>query len=368
MTAPIQLDNDTCWQAVIESNSEYDGDFVVAVKTTRIYCRPSCPARTPKRENVTFYTMPAAAEAQGYRACKRCHPRKANVPDEQAERVGMLCDHIKAHLDDPLTLDDLSTVAHWSPYHLQRTFKQVMGITPRQYAEAARIKAFKQALKAGDTVTNAALDAGFSSSSRVYERANQSIGMTPTTYQDGGDDVTIAYTIGESPLGRLLVAMTVRGVCAVEMGEDDDALVAQLRKEFPAAFIYEDEHYVQAAMRTVLDYLEGWQPHIDLPLDIRVTAFQRRVLDELQRIPHGETRSYKEIAEAIGSPKAARAVGNACNKNPVPLVIPCHRVVGSNGKLTGYAFGLDRKKYLLIMEKKIDTQPQIREAQYSDLS
>lgn len=350
MTAMMDLDTSACWQAVVDSDNDFDGQFVVAVKTTRIYCRPSCPARLPKRKNVLFYTSPAVAETHGYRACKRCYPRTVGLPDEQAERVQLLCDYMDAHLEENLTLDALSEVAHWSPYHLQRTFKQVMGITPRQYAEVGRIRAFKQALKAGDSVTNAALDAGFSSSSRVYERVNQMMGMTPTAYQEGGDDVTIAYTIADSPLGRLLVAMTTRGVCAIEMGEDDTALVAQLEREFPSAFIYEDEQYLETAMRAVVDYLKGWQPHIDLPLDIRVTAFQRRVLDELQRIPYGETRSYGDIAKAIGKPKAARAVGNACNKNPVPLVIPCHRVVGSNGKLTGYAFGLERKEQLLTME------------------
>ncbi|MEM9955824.1 MAG: bifunctional DNA-binding transcriptional regulator/O6-methylguanine-DNA methyltransferase Ada [Chloroflexota bacterium] len=343
-------DASTCWQAVVDKDAEYDGQFVVAVKTTGIYCRPSCSARLPKRKNVDFYAIPAVAEAHGYRACKRCTPQTIHPQDEQAQRVQTICDHIAENLDQSLTLDDLSDVAYWSPFHLQRTFKQVVGITPRQYADAQRIRVFKQSLKSGETVTNAALDAGYSSSSRVYERANQVMGMTPTDYQSGADDITIAYAIRKSPLGRLLVAMTARGVCAVEMGEDDEALLAQLNKEFPAAYIYEDKDYLANAMQMILDYLRGWQPHLDLPLDIRVTAFQQRVLDELKRIPYGETRSYGEIAKAIGKPKAARAVGNACNKNPVPLVIPCHRVVSSSGKLTGYAFGLERKKQLLDME------------------
>ena len=343
---------DVCWDAVVNSDERYDGQFVVAVKTTGIYCRPSCSARTPKRQNVDFYPVPAAAESHGFRACKRCTPEVAHPRDEQAERVQLLCDHIQDNLDSSLTLEELSEVAYWSPYHLQRTFKQVMGITPRQYAEAQRIKAFKVALREGETVTNAALDAGYSSSSRVYERANQAMGMTPTNYQQGGDDITIAFTIADSPMGRLLVAMTERGVCHVDMCKSDTELIAHLADEFPSAFIYEDTDYVQYAMNNVLDYLKGWQPHIDLPLDIRVTAFQQRVLDELKRIPYGETRSYGEIAEAIGKPKAARAVGNACNKNPVPLVIPCHRVIGSNGKLTGYAYGIEWKQMLLEMENE----------------
>ncbi len=347
-----QPDASVYWQAVVDKDKAYDGQFVVAVQTTGIYCRPSCSARLPKRENVNFYSVPAAAEAQGFRACKRCTPQMTFPQDEQAQRVQMLCTHIEDHLESSLTLDDLSEVAHWSPYHLQRTFKQVVGITPRQYADAQRIRAFKQSLKAGESVTNAALDAGYSSSSRVYERANQVMGMTPTMYQEGADDITIAYSIARSPLGYLLVAMTTRGVCAIEIGDDKASLVEQLHREFPAAHIYEDKDYITYAMQAILDYLQGWQPHLDLPLDIRVTAFQQRVLDELKRIPYGETRSYGDIAKAIGQPKAARAVGNACNKNPVPLLIPCHRVVGSTGKLTGYAFGLERKAQLLDMESQ----------------
>jgi AraC family transcriptional regulator of adaptative response/methylated-DNA-[protein]-cysteine methyltransferase len=341
-----------CWQAVSERNSDYDGQFVTAVKTTRIFCRPSCSSKTPKRENVSFFAMPKEAEAMGYRACKRCHPKDSFALDEQAERVQKVCDYICEHLDEALRLEELSRIAYWSPFHLQRTFKEVMGITPRQYAEAQRIERFKQRLKAGVSVTDAALDAGYSSSSRVYDHAYSRMGMTPSDYQQGGDDVTIAYHIAESPLGRLLIAMTERGICAIEMGEDDEALVARLRNEFSAAYIYQDEEYLHIAMQAVLDYLQGWQPHLDLPLDIRVTAFQQRVLDALLRIPYGETRSYGEIANMIGQPKAARAVGNACNKNPVPLVIPCHRVVGSDGKLVGYAFGLERKEQLLSLEQE----------------
>lgn len=342
---------DTCWQAVLENDSSYDGLFVVAVKTTGIYCRPACSARTPKRENVEFLDTPTKAEKAGYRACKRCHPKEHQAKDERAERVQIICDYIDTHLDETLTLEALSEIAYWSPFHLQRSFKQVMGITPRQYAEAQRIVCFKERLKAGASVTNAALDAGYSSSSRVYEHSTARLGMTPTLYQQGGDDVTIAYSIAESPLGQLLVAMTERGVCALDMGENDDFLLERLKKEFPAAYIFRDDEYLQAAIQTIIDYLSGWQPHIELPLDIRVTAFQQRVLDELQHIPYGETRSYGEIAVAIGQPKAARAVGGACNKNPVPLIIPCHRVIGADGKLVGYGLGIERKVKLLDMEQ-----------------
>lgn len=343
--------SDICWQAVVNNDENYNGLFITAVKTTGIYCRPACTARLPKRENVEFFDTPSTAEEQGYRACKRCRPKEAHPQDEKAQRVQMICDYIDAHLDESLTLEALSEIAYWSPFHLQRTFKQVMGITPRQYAEAQRIACFKIRLKAGASVTDAALDAGYSSSSRVYEHSAARMGMTPTLYQQGGDDVTIAYSIAESPLGKLLVAMTERGVCALDMGDDNEILLERLKKEFPAAYIFCDDEYLQVAMQAVINYLNGWQPHFDLPLDIRVTAFQQRVLDALQDIPYGETRSYGEIAAAIGQPKAARAVGGACNKNPVPLIIPCHRVVGTSGKLVGYAMGLERKVKLLEMEK-----------------
>ncbi|MDQ7027409.1 MAG: bifunctional DNA-binding transcriptional regulator/O6-methylguanine-DNA methyltransferase Ada [Anaerolineae bacterium] len=351
MTLPTA---DICYEAIKTRDSNYDGQFVVAVKTTKIYCRPSCPARTPKQENVTFFTVPAAAESHGFRACKRCHPKETNPVDEQALRVQEICEYIQTHVDESLTLEDLSTQVYWSPFHLQRTFKNIMGISPRQYVEVQRMNHFKNRLKVGDSVTNAALDAGYSSSSRVYAQTDARMGMPPSIYQNGGTETTIAYSVTDSPLGQLLLAMTGRGVCAVEMGDNESPLIAQLHKEFPQAEIVRDDDALKQAVQSVVNYLKGWQPHIDLPLDIRVTAFQQRVLDELKRIPYGETRTYGEIAKAIGQPKAARAVGNACNKNPVPIIIPCHRVVGSNGKLTGYAFGLERKKTLLDLEKNAE--------------
>jgi len=346
-----------CYQAVVSNDRNYDGRFVVAVKTTGIYCRPSCPSRTPKRENVTFFRIPAAAEKEGFRACKRCHPQETQAADEQAQRVQQVCQYIQTHLDESLTLGDLSTEVHWSPYHLQRTFKQIMGITPRQYIDAQRMTHFKNRLKAGDSVTNAALDAGYSSSSRVSAQADTRMGMPPSIYQQGGKEMRIAFSMTDSPLGSLLVAMTERGICSVEMGDAEAPLVERLKEEFPQADLTRNDQELKQALQAVLDYLNGWQPHIDLPLDIRVTAFQQRVLDELRRIPYGETRTYGEIAAAIGKPKAARAVGSACNKNPVPLIIPCHRVIGSTGSLTGYAFGLERKQILLNLEKDAIREP-----------
>lgn len=353
MTLPAP---EICYEAVKTSDDRFDGRFVVAVKTTGIYCRPSCPARTPKFENVTYYAMPEAAEAHGFRACKRCHPKDASPLDEQALRVQEICEYIHEHLDESLTLEELSAQVYWSPFHLQRTFKQIMGISPRQYVEAHRIECFKNRLKAGDTVTNAALEAGYSSSSRVYAQTDAHMGMPPSTYQQGGHETVIAYSITDCTLGKLLVAMTERGVCYVEMNDNEAPLVAKLKSEFPKADIFRDDAELQEALEAVINYLKGWQPHIDLPLDIRVTAFQQRVLDALKRIPYGETRTYGEIAKAIGQPKAARAVGNACNKNPVPLIIPCHRVIGSNGKLVGYASGIERKQTLLELESQSETE------------
>lgn len=350
MTLPPQ---ETCWQAVVDSNAQYDGHFVVAVKTTGIFCRPSCPARTPLRKNVDFFQNPTAAKAAGFRACKRCNPIEVAPVDEQAQRVQAICDYIDAHLDDDLSLETLSAVVYWSPFHLQRTFKQVMGITPRQYAQAQRMAHFKARLQDGARVTDAALDAGFNSTSQLYAHTDAHMGMTPSAYQKGGKQLQIFYSVveSESPLGYLLIAMTERGVCRLCMGDDADELTQALRDEFPEADIDRDDDYLGEAMTQVLAYLRSWQPHLELPLDLRVTAFQQRVLDELKRIPYGETRTYGEIAAAIGKPKAARAVGRACATNPVPLILPCHRVLGSDGKLTGYAFGTERKKFLLDLEE-----------------
>lgn len=343
---------DICYEAISNRDSKYDGVFVTAVTSTKIYCRPSCPARTPLRKNVRFYSLPAIAEANGFRPCKRCHPREIDVRDEQASRVQLVCDYITEHLTETLTLDDLSAVVYWSPHHLQRTFKDVMGISPRQYTDAQRMKHFKHGLQEGASVLDAAVDAGFSSTSRLYEKTDDHIGMTPVTYQKGGAEMTIAYSVTDSTLGALLIARTERGICAVEMGDEETKLIDTLHNEFPQAEIVRDDAYLQPAMQQTLDYLGGWQPHLDLPLDIRMTAFQQRVLDELKRIPYGETRSYGDIAKAIGKPKAARAVGNVCNKNPVPIIIPCHRVVRSDGSIEGYAFGTHRKRILLDMERE----------------
>lgn len=341
-----------CWQAVVEKDQAYDGLFVVAVRTTGIYCRPSCPARTPLRENVTFYGLPAAARADGFRACKRCQPDQQTAQQATVAQIEALCAFIDAHLDDPLTLEKLGDYAGWSASHLQRTFKAVMGISPRRYVDARRAALFRAGLKAGQGVLEAGMEAGYRSTSRMHEQSSTHLGMTPSDYRGGAQTLTIRYGLGSSPLGVVIVAMTGRGVCALRMGDDEAQLTRSVIEEFPRALVIRDDDGVSDALQAVLDYLQGWQPHIDLPLDIRVTAFQQRVLDELRRIPYGETRTYGAIARAIGQPNAARAVGNACNRNPVPIIIPCHRVVGSDGNLTGYAFGIERKQHLLDLERQ----------------
>jgi AraC family transcriptional regulator, regulatory protein of adaptative response / methylated-DNA-[protein]-cysteine methyltransferase len=358
MTPEITLPEETtCWQAVTDRDKSYAGVFVFGVKTTRIYCRPGCPARVPLQKNVRFFALPAAAEQAGFRACKRCQPQAVAPRDENACRVQQVCDYIRQHLHDSLTLEDMSAAVYLSPFHLQRLFTQVMGISPRQYLDACRMTQFKAKLKEGERVTDAIYSAGFGSGSRVYERTASQMGMSPSVYQKGGENMTIQYSTAQTVMGWMLVAATERGICSLTLGENANELVSRLYHEFHGASIEQSESALKTTVDAVLAYLEGWQPHLELPVDIRVTAFQKRVLDELTRIPYGETRTYGEIAAAIGQPKSARAVGRACATNPVPLVIPCHRVVGSDGSLTGYAYGTDRKKYLLEMEK--EHQPEL---------
>lgn len=340
------------WQAVMSRDSGLDGAFVYAVRSTGIYCRPSCPSRRPERGQVRFFAQPDAAEQAGFRACKRCRPREASSREEQVAIVQQLCRYMEEHLESTLTLNDLGEQAHLSPFHLQRMFKSVMGITPRQYAEAVRVGQFKERLKEGETVTAAIFDAGYSSSSRLYERVHTQLGMTPVTYRKGGAGMHIRYTVTDSPLGRLLVAVTEKGICSVCLGDDDLLLEAALKGEYPAADIQRDDADLSEEVLAILRYLRGQQPHLDLPLDVQATAFQWRVWQELQAIPYGSTRSYSEIAQAIGQPGAARAVARACATNPAALVIPCHRVVREDGNPGGYRWGSERKRRLLEQEQE----------------
>jgi AraC family transcriptional regulator of adaptative response/methylated-DNA-[protein]-cysteine methyltransferase len=344
--------NDELWQAVVARDARFDGQFVFAVSSTKIYCRPSCPSRRPQRERVSFFSKPEAAVQAGFRACLLFQPRNGRVVDPQLELVQRACQLLDAAGEtENVKLAELAQRLGVSAFHLQRTFKRVMGISPRQYVTARRFGNFKQLVREGESVTNALYDSGFNSSSRVYEQAAEELGMTPATYGRGGRGMTIDYAIVASPLGRLLVAMTERGVCAVRMGDTDAQLEKDLRSEFPEATIERDDAGLRATVTKVLNHLSDDQPHLDLPLDIRATAFQRQVWEKLRAIPYGETLSYAEVAKALGKPGAVRAVGRACATNPVALVIPCHRVVREDKSLGGYRWGLGRKQKLLELER-----------------
>jgi AraC family transcriptional regulator of adaptative response/methylated-DNA-[protein]-cysteine methyltransferase len=345
------MNNDQLWQAVMAKDASYDGQFVFAVSSTGIYCRPSCPSRRAHRERVKFFDLPEAAEQAGFRACLRCQPQRARVLDPQIELVQRVCRFLNTSESETLKLAELASHAGVSVFHLQRTFKRVMGISPRQYVAARRFGNFKTLVRRGDSVTTALYESGFNSSSRLYEHAAEELGMTPATYSRGGRDVSITYTIVSSAMGRLLVAVTERGVCAVRMSDSDAELEKDLREEFPQARIERDDSALREPVQKILNHLDNNEPHLDLPLDIRATAFQRQVWEKLRAIPYGETASYADVAKALGKPGAVRAVGRACATNPVALVIPCHRVVREDKSLGGYRWGLERKKKLLEHER-----------------
>lgn len=347
----ISGNEEELWNAVVSKDAGFDGQFVFAVSSTGIYCRPSCPSRRPRRENVSFFQLPEAAEQAGFRSCRRCHPRNARVIEPSVEMAQQVCRLIEDNQGEPVTLASLSEQIGVSSFHLQRTFKSVMGVSPSQYAEGCRINRFKQSVRDGEAITNAIYDAGYGSSSRLYETAASQLGMTPATYGKGGRGAVINYAIVECSLGRLLVAATSKGLCSVKLGDSDEELKTDLVNEFPAAEIRRDEKPLGAWLQAVVDYLGQKSPHIDLPLDIRATAFQRQVWEQLCAIPHGETYSYSDVAKALGQQKAVRAVARACATNPVALVIPCHRVIREDKTLGGYRWGLERKKRLLEDER-----------------
>lgn len=341
------------WQIVQSRDRRYDGAFVYAVRSTGIYCRPSCPSRRPRRTQVTFFPEPAVAELAGFRACRRCRPQRRGqdgAADPAVELVRRVCRYLDAHPDAPATLAVLAQAMGTTTHHLHRTFRRLLGISPREYREVVRVRRLQHHLKRGSRVSPAVYEAGFGSSSRVYERSDAVLGMTPATYAKGGRGARIAYAVVTSPLGQLLVAATERGVCRIALGDDAAALDADLRREFPAADIRRDRVALSRAVSAVLRFLEGQEASLDLPLDVQATAFQRRVWKALRRIPAGATRTYAEVARAIGSPTAARAVARACATNPTALVIPCHRVVREDGDLGGYRWGVARKRRLLALE------------------
>jgi AraC family transcriptional regulator, regulatory protein of adaptative response / methylated-DNA-[protein]-cysteine methyltransferase len=352
----MMLNADLCWQAVVARDSEQDGEFFFGVLTTGVYCRPSCAARRPLRQNVRFYETPVEAEKAGLRACLRCRPLAAIGRGPNADRIREVCRHIESNSGDaPLKLADLAARAGLSAFHFQRSFKAITGVSPKQYVEAVRLKKLKSSLKNSKDVTEAVYDAGYGSSSRVYERADTRLGMTPRQYREGGRDVVITHVTVTTPIGQMMIGATDRGLCFVQFGDTQATLLRELKKEYPAATLQEMvtpyppefDRWVTA----ITEYITGGQPSLDLPLDIRATAFQMRVWNYLQSIPYGTVQSYGEVAAAIGDPKAARAVARACATNTLAVVIPCHRVVRGTGELGGYRWGLARKRTLIDQER-----------------
>jgi AraC family transcriptional regulator, regulatory protein of adaptative response / methylated-DNA-[protein]-cysteine methyltransferase len=338
------------WRAVMDRDSSQDDTFVFAVSSTGVYCRPSCPSRRPRRENVRFFRTPDKAEQAGYRACLRCRPQTLGG-NAQVKMVRQVCRYLEQHLDEPVTLAQLGEVFQQSPFHLQRTFKAVLGVTPRAYADSCRMTRFKRNLQAGHSVTRAMYEAGYGSSSRLYERTASQLGMTPDKYRRGAIAAVVRYTCTDSALGRMLIAATDKGVCAVQFAATDEELEQGLKHEFPFAVRRRDDGAMAMWREHLLQQMHREGPNSALPLDIQATAFQRKVWAHLQRIPFGATRSYGEIAAAIGQPTASRAVARACATNPVAVAIPCHRVVRGTGELGGYRWGLERKKALLELER-----------------
>lgn len=345
-------DRPTAWRAVQQRDHSYDGRFVYAVSSTRIFCRPSCPSRRPSAARVEFFPSPADAERAGYRACKRCRPTSDS---HAASPIATVCEYIATHADERLTLATLAGVAGMSPFHLQRRFKQEMGITPKEFHHAQRRTRLATRLRAGDTVSRATYESGFGSSSRVYDR---SLGMTPAAVRRGGEGQRIQFSIVDSPFGRLLAAYTERGVCGVALGDDDAVLERTFRGQFPAADVHRAGEAIHEWITSIVASLErGVRSAASVPMDVRGTAFQLRVWKALQRIPRGTTLSYSEVAKRIGQPTAVRAVARACATNPVALLVPCHRVVRENGDLGGYRWGVDRKQAILDHEQRAAFKP-----------
>lgn len=349
------MNTELYWKAVTERDAGQDGRFLYGVLTTGVYCRPSCASRRPLRANVRFYPTPAEAEADGLRPCKRCHPREARADGKLVARMQALCRYIENHAQETLTLDALGERAHTSPFHLQRQFKAVIGVSPRQYIEACRLRALKTGLREGATVTRAIHDAGFGSTSRVYERVATRLGMTPKQYRAGGAGIAISYATAQTPLGLVMIGASDRGLCFVQFGDNEQELLAMLLAEYPGGQIAPMREGMKPAfdawMQALGDHLSGTRPELDLPLDLRGTAFQMKVWSCLQTIPYGEVQSYAEVAAAIGQPHAARAVARACAANRIALLVPCHRVIRGDGGVGGYKWGLARKRTLIDRER-----------------
>ena len=339
----------TLWRAVLDRDAGLDGAFVYAVETTGIYCRPTCASRRPRRQNVRFFVTPAAAVTAGFRACRRCKPEGA-ARDPARDAVVAACRHIEASDESIPTLAELGVAVGLSPFHLQRVFKRLVGVSPRQYAAARRADRLKLQLKNGERIAEALYGAGYGSSSRLYESAPDRLGMTPGAYRNGGAGEEIRYATARTPLGALIVAATPRGICGVRLGARASDLTAELRREFAGATIRRAASELAGELQALADYLSGTASWPRLPYDVRATAFQQRVWQAIRAVPEGATVSYGDLARKIGQPKAARAVARACAANPVALVVPCHRVVPQAGGHGGYRWGSERKKALLELE------------------
>ncbi len=349
MATQMTTEHDPRWPRVLARDKTADGDFYYSVATTGVYCRPSCASRPANPKNVAFHATMAEAETAGFRACKRCKPDEGDGPN--AERIARACRMIEAAEEPPL-LAELAAAVRLSPHHFHRLFKAATGVTPKAYADAHRAARVRAALAGGGSVTEALYDAGFNSSGRFYESAGAMLGMTPGRYRDGGKDAAIRFAVGEASLGAILVASSESGVCAILIGDDPDALVRDLQDRFPKATLTGGDAEYEALVAKVVGFVEAPKLGLDLPLDVRGTAFQQRVWAALRDIPAGATASYAEIAESIGAPGSVRAVAGACAANALAVAIPCHRVVRSDGALSGYRWGVERKRALLDREAK----------------
>jgi AraC family transcriptional regulator of adaptative response/methylated-DNA-[protein]-cysteine methyltransferase len=344
MEMAAMLNEEQAWTAVLSRDGAADAEMVYAVTTTGVFCRPTCPSRRPARENVRFFTDADAAMGAGYRPCRRCRPLERHTDAELVEAISS-----RLRGEEPVTLAGLARHAGLSPFTIERAFKRVLGITPAQYQRQQRAQSFRRELsKGGARVTDAIYEAGFSGPGRAYENAQ--LGMAPGRYRAGAPGVRIGYATAGCSLGRVLIAATERGLCSVILGDREEQLVAELRKQFAAAEIFANPA-LEGALRQVVSQFTEHPAALDLPLDLRATAFQMRVWEALRRIPRGQTMTYAELARALGQPTAVRAVARACATNPVAVVVPCHRVIGSNGKPTGYRWGIERKEKLLELER-----------------
>ncbi|HEV2333914.1 MAG TPA: bifunctional DNA-binding transcriptional regulator/O6-methylguanine-DNA methyltransferase Ada [Stellaceae bacterium] len=345
------LNTQQCWAALVSRDASADGAFVYAVRTTGVYCRPGCASRMPRRENVAFYEAPAAAEAAGYRPCKRCRPNEGSPADRHVAAIDRACALIRAQ-DTLPTLAELAATAGISRFHFHRVFRQITGATPREWGKAHRLDRFAARLDAGESVAGAVYAAGFGASSRAYEAASSGLGMTPGARRHGGRGETIRFTIVKTALGWALVAATSRGICMTALGDERAPLEAELRRRFPAALIWPADAALTAWAEEIVRFVTRPDAQPDLPLDIRGTAFQAQVWRALQKIPPGRTSSYSEVAAALGRPQAVRAVARAIASNNLALLVPCHRVVRSDGDLAGYRWGRERKRALIARERE----------------